>query len=156
MTGLSWSPDGRRLAVVVARHWIVLLSAPHPEMGSDPLLTPPPHCGYVAAAWTVTGLFTSEDCGLQGVTTRAVLAQLSPAGRVTASWHLPGCPGSDLADFTHRRVLIQAFIGHFKGGSVCSATFHATRLLTLRGAALRTLTSLNYDDGSDSPQVLSW
>jgi hypothetical protein len=119
ISGAAWSPDGTSIAVTTAGGSAVsLVSAAHPDLATASQLRPPRRCGYVTAAWTVSGIVAVLGCGKQGADlSPQTLVRLSSAGKVTARWRLPGCIDgvSTFADPAGQHVLIQANIGYGNG-----------------------------------------
>jgi hypothetical protein len=139
----AWSPDGRTIAVTsVSDRSIVLLSAAHPDFASAPHIRARPSCAYSAVTWIAQGLVAvcnRADPALPPYQ----LVRLSPSGRQTASWRLPGCIDGiePFADPTLRHVLVEAYIGYGNGPpcGIPHPGVNSLRIMAIRGSALDTV-----------------
>ena len=154
----AFSPDGKRIAVVLGGS-ILLLAAAHPSFTAARRLSPPHGCGYVASTWTRAGVLGVLGCGRQSpaLSPRTIVLLPAAGGRPTAIWRLPACiDGVGLnADATGRHVLVQSDIG-YGNGAPCGDyhTWHS-QVAQIVGRRLVTVAILPYQNGMEA-QVTGW
>jgi hypothetical protein len=155
----AWSPDGTRIAVTsLSDRSIVLLSAANPDFALAPQIRARPNCTYSAVTWIALGLVAvcnRADPALPPYQ----LVRLSPAGRQTASWRLPGCIDgiAPFADPTFRHVLVEAYIGYGNGPpcGIPHPGVNSLRILAIRGSALDTVAVFGQNAASQL-EVTGW
>ena len=162
--GVSWSPDGRRLAIGnlgdPAGIRIVDPTAPH--IATAPSIPPPAGCLYSAPAWTRTGIIAARTCSTTNPDGPSnapgqdpdQIVELTPTGAVTNHWPVPRCINGiwTAADPQHASALVEMNIGY--GTGQCADKW-STRLDLINAAHRSTLLDIPHAFGESPDWTLT-
>jgi hypothetical protein len=138
--GLSWSPNGKSIAVGYSGNVnrVLILSSSHPRFDTARPVHWPKKCLFFAPTWTTAGLILVEGCGRQPPLSAERLVQVTPTGTITRSWQLPPCSDgvSVLNNQDSGHLIVSLNIGY--GNGSCGNHFYE-QFAQIVGAHLHTI-----------------